>query len=333
VLDLGTGKALVNTGLPPLDGATATASAPVVFGEKVIVPGTGGARVLDINTGAALSMPHKDAVCESRNATLRGELLLVSARCKEKTGPEFYKFRAFDANLELVWDWVPPKGADGEPAPVLGVLSAEPLVVELGFFGHPTQLVRVDPAANKVVPITEYDNDKFVAACTGRSLDHCQGAKVVDGKVIVPTTMVQVNPGSEDAAPGQQNTEFRNELVAFDLETGERAWETGMVAGRLLSLVPTADEDGVVAFQPKNPNDAKAIAFSVDPATGDLTPVMPIGPKAHGDDRLFDHLIAPGFDGTENGAVWHDGMFVIFTTTHRPAAKGEPDTVAFTMTG
>jgi outer membrane protein assembly factor BamB len=333
VLDLATGKALVNTDLPPIEGTTATATVPVVFGEKVIVPGAGGARVLDINTGAALSMPAKGAECESRDATLRGELLLVNARCQGKTGPEYYKFRAFDANLKMVWDWVPPKGADGKPAAVLGVLSAEPLVVELGFFGHPTQLVRVDPAANKVVPIQEYDNKKYVSACAGWSLDHCQSAKVVDGKVILSTRKVQVNPDSEDAAPGQQSTEFRNELVAFDVETGEEAWRTGMVAGRLLTLVPTADEDGVVAFQPKNPNDAMAIAFSVDPATGDLTPVLPIGPTAHGNDRLIGHLIAAGFDGTENGAVWHDGVFVIFKTTHRPATKGDPDTVAFTMTG
>jgi hypothetical protein len=29
--------------------------------------------------------------------------------------------------------------------------------------------------------------------------------------------------------------------------------------------------------------------------------------------------------------VWRDGLFIIFTNTHRAASQGDPDTVAFTL--
>jgi len=70
------------------------------------------------------------------------------------------------------------------------------------------------------------------------------------------TNLVQFNPDNPDEPPGQQATEFRNELVAYDGDTGEESWRTGMVDGRLLSIVPTED-DQLVALQPANPNGRK----------------------------------------------------------------------------
>lgn len=81
---------------------------------------------------------------------------------------------------------------------------------------------------------------------------------MVDGTVVMATVPVQVNPGDEDASPGMRSTEFRNELVAVDVNTGKEAWRTGMAAGRAVHLVPTAD-DSVVAFQSANLNGAKAV--------------------------------------------------------------------------
>ncbi|MFD1149022.1 hypothetical protein [Saccharothrix hoggarensis] len=114
------------------------------------------------------------------------------------------------------------------------------------------------------------------------------------------------------------------------MRTGEEAWRTGMVEGRVLSLVPTAD-GSVAAHQPENANGAKAILFSVDPGTGELAPLLPIGPKAHDDDGLTQHVRAFGFGGDNHQAVWRDGLFIVFTTTHRAASRGKVDMVAFAV--
>jgi outer membrane protein assembly factor BamB len=158
----------------------------------------------------------------------------------------------------------------------------------------------------------------------------CEMAKVVDDKVILTTVSDQVNPDDQEASPGMQATEMRNELVAFDLDTGKEAWRTGMVAGRALSLVPAAD-GSVAAYQPENPNGSKGILFSVDPGTGKLAPLLPIGPKAHENDKLNDHVRSFTFRGDNQLAIWRDGLFIIFKGVHREATTGEADTVAFAL--
>ncbi|CAM3361292.1 PQQ-binding-like beta-propeller repeat protein [Kibdelosporangium persicum] len=327
VVDIGTGKEVVAADLPPVKGGQVRVTdVPVVFGEAVVVPSQAGVRVLDINTGAVRSTPSPDAACQSRSVGLFGDLLLAHAVC----GNAGNQLRAFDANLKSVWEWATPKGKDGKPLPVLDVVSADPLVVELGHFGHETQLMRVDPASGRTVPISAYVRGKYMSACDGWSLGYCDRARVAGNKVIVMTPPTQVNPDTKDASPGMRSTEFRNELVAFDLDTGKEAWRTGMVAGRALSLVPVTD-GGVVAYQPANPNGSKGLVLSVDPGTGKLAPLMAIGPKAHADDKLNKHVRTFGFGADNHQAVWRDGLFVMFKTTHRAASQGDPDTVAFAL--
>jgi hypothetical protein len=153
---------------------------------------------------------------------------------------------------------------------------------------------------------------------------------VADGKVILTTVAISVDPDSPDAAAGMQATDHRNELVAFDLATGAEAWRTGIVAGRTLSLVPT-DDGSVAAYQPKDFNGTKAILFSVDQENGELAPLLPIGPKADGNEKLHTHLRSAAFRGDNQLAFWRAGVFVIFRAVHRDSDIGEPDTVAFAL--
>jgi hypothetical protein len=332
VLDIGAGKEIAAADLPPIDGYQVGA-VPVVFGENVIIPSDGGTRVLDINNASVRSMPNPESACRSRSAALFGDLLLAEAVCDEEDHSTTRRLRAFDANLKLAWEWTTPKGEDGQPLNVAGVVSLDPLVVELNG-AEKTQLMRVDPASGNTVTIKGYDGNAlregFMSACDGFTLT-CELARVADNKLILMTIWTQVNPDTPEASPGAQSTEFRNELVAFDLDTGEEAWRTGMVPGRLLGLVPAAPEAGVVAYQPANLNGTKGIVFSVDPADGKLEPLMPIGPKAHENEAMDNHVMAFNFDGDNHSAVWRDGLFLIFSNTHRTSTQGKPDTVAFSL--
>ncbi|MCT2586758.1 PQQ-like beta-propeller repeat protein [Actinophytocola gossypii] len=334
VLDISTGKEVFTTDLPPVGRTEVnTPDVPVVFGERVVIPSEAGVRVLDLGTGEVRAMPNPENPCVSTKVGLFGETLLAQAECEEGD-TDSVRLRAFDANLDMMWEWEVPPGEDGDALPVYGVLSLDPLVVEVGHSGREHQLMRVHPESGETVPIEDYDGGAvrggFMSACNQYAIGTCELARVVDNKVILTTAPQQINPNTPEASPGMQSTEFRNELVAFDLDTGEEAWRTGMVDGRALSLVPTAD-DSVAAYQPMNPNGSKGIVFSVDPATGDLTPLVPIGQQAHEDDDLFQAVRAFSFGGDNHRAVLRDGLFIVFSATHRTATMGDVDIVAFAL--
>jgi hypothetical protein len=346
VLDISTGKEVFTTEYPvpekPTRGSRADETPPppartdraVPFGERVVVSGE-NVRVHDITSGAELQTPLSAGECEIRQAGVFGDMMLADVLCDiDPSGgtEEVGRLRAFDAGFNLLWEWELPQDESKYPMPVLGVLSVDPLVIELGSLGHKPQLMRVDPASGEAVRISDYDGGggAYIQACAGDGLGNCLAAELVDNKVVLMSTMKSVNPGHEDAAPGAESTDHRNELVAFDLNTGEEAWRTGIVAGRVLSLVPTAGAE-LVAFQAANLNGGKAIVHSVDPATGKLAPLMPIGPKAHEDDKLISFVTAFGFGAQNSRAVWRDGVLVIFSSIHRGADSGKAETVAFAL--
>jgi outer membrane protein assembly factor BamB len=305
VLDIGTGKEVSTADLPPI-GSTKVGAVPVVFGENVIIPSDAGTRVLDINSGAVRQMPNPESACRSREAALFGDILLADAVCSEEDHSITNRLRAFDANLKLLWEWTTPKRADGQPLDVVGVLSLDPFVVELSD-SEKTQLLRVDRESGESVQMKGYDGlalrEGFMSACDGFALRRCELAKVVDNKVILMTIMEAVNPDTPGSTPGFEATEHRNELVAFDLDTGEEAWRTGIVTDRLLGLVPGTAGDDLVAYQPSTLNGTKAIVHSVDPGTGKLSPLMPIGPKAHENEQIRSHVMAPRFGGDNHQAM------------------------------
>jgi outer membrane protein assembly factor BamB len=341
VLDISTGKEVLTTefptpeapskdkGLDETPPAPIRADTPVMFGERVVVPGE-HVRVVDLASGAEVQTPVSGGGCAMRLSGVFADVMLADMLCgkSERTGV----LRAFDANFNLLWEWKLPENETGDPLPVLGVLSVDPLVVEVGFSGHQPKLMRVDPTSGDAVQLSDYGDERgtYSLACNGFGLGNCLQAKVVDNKLVLMTAVESVSPGSEDAASGAQSTDHRNELVAFDLDSGEEAWRTGVKAGQVLSVVPTPDAE-LVAFQAANLNGGKAILHSVDPGTGKLEPLVPIGPKAHENDKLSMYVTAYGFGGDNSRAVWRDGVFVLFASVLRDEDEGEPETVAFAL--
>ncbi|GAB3444072.1 hypothetical protein GCM10027436_31930 [Actinophytocola sediminis] len=338
VLDLGTGEPVATAELTggERDPVPGNGDMPVIFGQKLLIGGD-APRVLDPDTGQPASVPGSYSACAAQSFGVFGELLIAQTECDTGDGDEVMRLRAFDANFGLVWEWENPMNEKREKyLPVLGVLSPDPLVVELGYVGEPSQLLRVDLATGEAMPFGDYDastaEPKFLKACGDYSLQSCYTSKVVDNKLVISTTPVQVNPDDPEAASGQQATEMRNELVAFDLETGEEKWRTGLVAGRALALM-VSEPDTLVALQPETPNDAKAMVVKIDPGTGEVTPLMPLGPKTHDDDSLNEHIRSLSFNVDRYRAEYLDGMYLVFSITHRTDSQGDVDIAAFRIDG
>jgi hypothetical protein len=101
-----------------------------------------------------------------------------------------------------------------------------------------------------------------------------------------------------------------------------------MVDGRATHLVPTTD-GSIAAYQSANPNDVPGLLLSVDPATGAVTPLLPIGAEAHEDEELLDHVRSGLFGADNQQAVWTGERFVIFRTLFYDSNSGKAEMVAF----
>lgn len=303
---------------------------PAIFAGKVLFGGK-KPRAFDLTNGQPTTVPESYSACAPDDLAVMGEALLAEMVCDAGDGKTLRRLKSFDANLAAQWEWTTPVDEKGEPIPVMGVLSVEPLIIELGHLGHESQIVVADPATGDGKPIEAYDAGKhegeFMNACDDYALGTCHNGTVVDGKLILTTRVDQINPGDPEAGSNQA-TEFRNELVAFDPATGEEAWRTGKVSGRMISMVRA---EGVVVFQPENANGGKAMVLSVNPADGSVEPVMALGPRVHEQDSLMSHRRAFYFGGDNHQAIYRDGLFIMFSITHRTDSQDKADTVAFAV--
>jgi len=307
---------------------------PVVIGDFVLVGSRAGGHLFNIDTGKHVAVGEEGRCREDAYAVI-DDVLLARVSCRERppgSDVVLSGLRAYNADLDEQWSWqARPRGAK-DVLEVRNVLSVEPLVVEVLRTSDDTlEVLRVDPVSGESASLLTRlrgRDSEYLSPCDERGLSHCGQARVSGGKLILTTVPQQMTPGTEDAYPGMDSTEFRNELVAIDLGSGKEAWRTGMVDGRAMHLVPATD-GSVVAYQSANANDVPGLLLTVDAATGAVSPLLPVAAEAHEDDELRQHLGSGIFGADNQQAVWADGRFVIFRMVHRAQNIGEVETVAF----
>ncbi|OLT00923.1 hypothetical protein BJF90_06245 [Pseudonocardia sp. CNS-004] len=336
VIDIGAGKEVYTTDLPHIgrEGVTST-DVPVVIGEFVLVGSKAGGHLLNIDTGRHTHVSD-DGRCREDAYAVFGEQVLARVTCRQRPGsdPALSGLRAYDKELEEQWTWKAPEEAAGKPLVIRNVLSADPLVVEVYRESNDTvETLRADPGSGRSVTVLSRqrslrDGNAYLEPCDERGIAHCQQAMVVDDKLILTTVPQQMNPDAPGAYSGMTSTEFRNELVALDLGTGQEVWRTGVVDGRATHLVPTTD-GSIAAYQSANPNDVPGLLLSVDPATGAVAPLLPIGAESHEDEELTDHVRSGIFGADNQQAVWTGGRLVIFRTLYYDSNSGKAEMVAF----
>jgi outer membrane protein assembly factor BamB len=334
VLDIATGKEVFTTAIPPIERTeVTTADVPVVIGEFVLVGSRAGGHRFNIDTGRHVAVAEEGRCREDAYAVF-DDVLVARVSCRERppgSDVVLSGLRAYNADLDELWSWRAPRSGDGPPV-VRNVLSADPLVVEVHRSSDDTlEILRVDPVTGESAGLLTRPRGRdgdYLSPCDERGIAHCQQARVAGGRLILTTVPQQVNPGTERAYPGMDSTEYRNELVAIDLGTGQEAWRTGIVDGRAMHLVPATD-GSIVAYQSANANDVPGMLLSVDATIGAVSPLLPIAAESHEDDELLWHLRSGIFGGDNQQAVWADGRFVIFRMFHRTENIGEVETVAF----
>ncbi|OZM82750.1 PQQ-binding-like beta-propeller repeat protein [Pseudonocardia sp. MH-G8] len=337
VVDIASGQEVFTTVIPTIERTEVTlADVPAAFGDFVLLGTRAGGHLFNIDTGKHVAVAEEGQCREDAYAVV-DDVLVARVSCRERppgSDVALSGLRIYNTDLDEQWSWRAPVERAGEPLEVRSVLSVEPLVVELYRAGDDTiETVRVDRQANEVATLLSRprgadDESRFLSPCGDRGLAHCAQSRIVDGKLILTTIPEQINPGAERAYPGMESTEFRNELVAVDLGTGAEAWRTGMVDGRAMHLVPTTD-GSVVTYQSANANDVPGLLLSVDPATGAVSPLLPIAEEAHEDGELRQHLRSGRFGDDNQQAVWTGERFVMFRMVHRDENVGEVDVVAF----
>lgn len=335
VLDISTGEEVFTTELPPIERKDVTVGdVPVMIGNYVLVGSRAGGHLINADTGKRVTVAEEGRCREDAYAAV-DDLLLAKVSCRQRVDSDLALsgLRAYDADLTELWQWRAPTEDDGEPLEIKNVLSAEPLVVELYRKSTDSlEMLRVDRESGESVTLVTREfvsrDNAYYAPCDERGIAHCEDARIADGKLILTTVPEQINPGTDGAYLGMGNTEYRSELVAIDLGTGEEAWRTGMVEGRALSLVATTD-GRLAAYQSANANDVPGLLLAVDAATGALSPLLPIGEQAHADEDLVEHLRSRRFGGDNQQAVWTGEQFVLFTMVHRAETTGKLDMVAF----
>jgi hypothetical protein len=336
VIDIVTGREVSTTALPAIDREeVTTGDVPVVFGEFVLVGSRTGGHLLNVDTGRHVPVADEGRCREDAYAVV-DDVLLARVSCRERPGSDvaLSGLRAYDADLNELWQWQAPEEGAGKPMEIRNVLAAEPLVVEVYRKSTDTvETLRVNRETNESVTLlTRHrslrDGNPYLDPCDERGIAHCQQARIADGKLILTTVPEQINPDTPGAYPGMESTEFRNELVALDLDTGKEAWRTGKVDGRAMHLVPTTD-GSVVAYQSANPNDVRGLLLSVEAATGAVSPLLPLGAESHEDDELRDHVGSGLFGADNQQAAWTGGHFVIFRTLYYTSNTGEAEMVAF----
>jgi outer membrane protein assembly factor BamB len=336
VIDIVTGREAFTTDLPPIEREEVTRSdMPVVIGGHVLVGSRNGGHLINLDTGRHVPVGDEGRCREDAYAVF-GDLLLARVNCRERPGsdPVLTGLRAYNGELDKLWTWQAPEEGAEKPLAIRNVLSAQPLVVDVYRKSTDTvETLRVNRETNESLTLlTRHfslrDGNAYLAPCDERGIAHCQQVRIADGKLILTTVPEQMNPDTPGAYPGMESTEFRNELVALDLDTGKEAWRTGMVDGRAIHLVPATD-GSVVAYQSANPNDVPGLLLSVDAATGTLSPLLPIGAESHEDDELRDHVGSGLFGGDNQQAAWTGAHFVIFRTLYYTSNTGQAETVAF----
>jgi outer membrane protein assembly factor BamB len=335
VLDIGTGKEVFTIELPQIERKDATVGdVPVMIGEFVLVGSPAGGHLINAETGKRVSVADEGQCREDGYAAI-GDLVVARVSCRPGLGSDLALsgLRAYDVNLKETWSWKAPVEPSGDPLEIKNVLSAEPLVVEL--YRKSTDsldVLRVDRATGDSVSLYTRPfvtrEPAYYAPCDERGISHCEDARVVGGTLILTTTPEQVDPDDDGAYSGMADTEYRSELVAIDLGTGKEVWRTGLVEGRALSLVATTD-GSVAAYQSANANDIPGLLLAVDPATGALSPLLPIAEEAQDDEELVEHVRSRRFGGDHQQAVWTGQQLVVFAMIHRAETVGRLDMVAF----
>jgi hypothetical protein len=266
---------------------------PAILGDHVAVGwGTGGG-VFGITAGEMVRESRQSATdcVETAYAAVDG-VFLSRVQCGESLD-EGGALRATTEDGRELWEWRYDAEYGGEPLDVGSVLSVDPLVVTAhvgeDVSGREHIFVIADDHQS-VRHVLDYDAERYTQPCRINTLTDCPAGVVHDGWLYLASTV---------------NARGENTVVAFDLSTGQAAYEVEPVSGGVIRPFGVAD-GRVLAYQQAT-DVLEGLVVAIDPATETAVPVMALDRDARQQERqlmggLFVHDQIP---------LWHDGTLVL----------------------
>ncbi|MEV4870222.1 outer membrane protein assembly factor BamB family protein [Streptomyces syringium] len=230
-----------------------------VGGGTVAAGGTSGGAAWSLDGGKSLWKPKAGEDCKDDGYGGGGDKLVAVRRCGDYKRPQM-KIQTLNPKTGAITsEYKVPEGIS-----YVHVVSTNPLVIGLDAGGSTgsgaSDLMAIDDSAKdgKMRSKISTGNGKFQIKCPSTDVEGC--TKVAVGKDAV------YMPSEEHQSGNTQNPGRLNEIVAFDLATGQSKGKTeGIPNSELLPL--SVDKDGyVIGYQSPTYRDGGAVV-RIDPKT------------------------------------------------------------------
>jgi hypothetical protein len=312
VLDIARGEPVWTTPVPSASTKPNANNVPVIFGDYVAIAWTPGGAGWNISEEALVWEPQQTDACRVESYAVFEEAVVEHKECGSFSldgMPGEVTGRDEDGN-EL-WTWSYDAEHEGEPLRVDAVLSAEPLVVQVGVgksLERVTQLWVIDDAYRKVDRVLAFDEEKHLVPCERRDyLNDCPGAVLHDGMLYLA------------------GSETDNSVLAFELATGTALWQVkplGDVGGQVL---PVRELNGKILAYQLATYDLPGMVIAIDPETEQAEPVMVL-PAEHFESEREILRNVRDFEGR---AYWHNNRFFLLTQSFFESGIGKAATLVY----
>ncbi|RKN08643.1 PQQ-binding-like beta-propeller repeat protein [Streptomyces radicis] len=307
VVDISTGDEVLTM---PLDTVQSTDfdTYPWILGDTVVM-GTGTAGIgYSISEERKLWESGSADRCKETDFMVVDETIISNYLCGTFSEPQGGSIRATDETGEEQWVWEYPAAHEELIVAVDAVVSVEPLVVQVslsedGFSSGESQLWVIDEAHQEVQAVLDYNADHYTAPCEVTIFHNCSASAIAGGHLFLAT----MEPGLDG-----------NALVAFDLATGQPAYEVQPINGG--QIRPFGVQDGQVLAYQAATTELEGMVVAVDPETEEIRPIMALDRAARAQEASMGGSLFPH----DQQPLWRDDTFTLVNFKFYSEALDEP---------
>jgi outer membrane protein assembly factor BamB len=326
VVDIDNGKEVWSKDIPPLREGSSNVLVtdfprydhrPAILGERLYIPTAEGGHIWNLADGKVLQNPNLESECYTTHYDAIGETGFAYRNCS-RSGDKGRNLTGFDASGKPTWKWDLPKQNGGKQYLLVGVLSADPLLVRVSGEGRKDEIWQVEPGGLEgpgthklVVDISKTSLHDQVAS------DPC-GPVSSDGLHSCPEQLVSKGVLYLQYSLGEQSNGKHRGLAAYDIKTGKELWKVAWDTEHNVTAPIGVDDNGrPLVYLPPVEKDPGALV-AVDPEDGRMTAVATVAVKP---------FMTSG--ATASTTDWHDGYLAFFTTQAGEKDAGSRATLVY----
>ncbi|MFJ2768388.1 PQQ-binding-like beta-propeller repeat protein [Streptomyces sp. NPDC087300] len=298
VFDVDTGRKLWDKKLPGESGPAMDVNVTMTRGAVVAATGQASA-AYDMTSGRRFWADTKPSNCADLGFA-GGRSLLALVKCGDSADPEFRVQRIAPRSGKSLWTYKVAQGIKG-----VRIASSKPPVIAVaaGDIESTTLIALTDRGRQRST--IRLEGDRYVHGCDGSftsQVEVCAGVVVGDRQLYMATR-------PRDFAPETSWGQASNEVVAFDLDTGNGVRKFDSKTGRPMFPLRMSG-DKVIAY--REAASAPSAAVSLDPGSGKETLLL-----------LFGNPEMPEMTAVEPPDVVYERGRIFLAITHVERIKGD----------